>query len=181
MTAASRRTAMCSTVAGLIAGTFAAPGIAADPSDTRLIRLCGQLDALQEAFVKVLRSEGALEKVDEPLRWLYRVVDRCCFDALRKKRRSVESPLEDDDRSPTMASAHPSVDIEMRDAVLRLLATLSEDEMRIALLLFVDGMSQGEIADEMSLSRVTINKKVQAIRARAEMWLGKARPAEATS
>jgi RNA polymerase sigma-70 factor (ECF subfamily) len=138
-------------------------------------------DALQEAFVKVLRSEGALEKVDEPLRWLYRVVDRCCFDALRKKRRSVESPLEDDDRSPTMASAHPSVDIEMRDAVLRLLATLSEDEMRIALLLFVDGMSQGEIADEMSLSRVTINKKVQAIRARAEMWLGKARPAEATS
>ena len=138
-------------------------------------------DALQEAFVKVLRSEGALEKVDEPLRWLYRVVDRCCFDALRKKRRSVESPLEDDDRSPTMASAHPSVDIEMRDAVLRLLATLSEDEMRIALLLFVDGMSQGEIADEMSLSRVTINKKVQAIRARAEMWLGKAHPAEATS
>jgi len=138
-------------------------------------------DALQEAFVKVLRSEGALEKVDEPLRWLYRVVDRCCFDALRKKRRSVESPLEDDDRSPTMASAHPSVDIEMRDAVLRLLATLSEDEMRIALLLFVDGMSQGEIADEMSLSRVTINKKVQAIRARAEMWLGKALPAEATS
>ena len=138
-------------------------------------------DALQEAFVKVLRSEGALEKVDEPLRWLYRIVDRCCFDALRKKRRSVESPLEDDDRAPSLATAHPSVNIEMRDAVLRLLATLREDEMQIALLLFVDGMSQGEIADEMSLSRVTINKKVQAIRARAEMWLGKALPAEATS
>jgi hypothetical protein len=31
----ARRTALCGTVAGLIAGTFAAPGIAADPADTR--------------------------------------------------------------------------------------------------------------------------------------------------
>jgi RNA polymerase sigma-70 factor (ECF subfamily) len=44
-------------------------------------------DALQEAFVKILRSGGAVRDADEPLRWLYRVVDRCCFDALRKRRR----------------------------------------------------------------------------------------------
>jgi RNA polymerase sigma-70 factor (ECF subfamily) len=127
-------------------------------------------DALQEAFVKVLRTEGALREVEEPLRWLYRVVDRCCFDALRRRRRSVVSGGGDHyEDAPTV---HPGVEIEMRDVVLRLLGTFGEDEMRIALLLFVDGMSQGEIAEEVGVSRVTINKRVQAIRARAEAWLG---------
>ncbi len=126
-------------------------------------------DALQEAFVKVLSQGDALRDVEEPLRWLYRVVDRCCFDALRRRRvRAVESAGEED-----VAGAHPGVAIEMRDAVLRLLATLDEDEMRIAMLLFVDGMSQGEIAEEVGVSRVTINKKVQAIRARADEWLAR--------
>jgi RNA polymerase sigma-70 factor (ECF subfamily) len=135
-------------------------------------------DALQEAFVKVLRNEGALREVEEPLRWLYRVVDRCCFDALRKRRRSVESPSDDDEEG---ASAHPGVAIELRDAVLRLLATFGEDEMQIALLLFVDGMSQGEIAEEMGVSRVTVNKRIQTIRARAETWLGRTKAQESTS
>ena len=123
-------------------------------------------DALQEAFVKVLGHEDALRAADEPLRWLYRVVDRCCFDVLRKRRRSIEAPSDDEG-----SSAHPGTTIETRDVVLRLLGALDDDEMRIAMLLFVDGMSQGEIADEIGLSRVTVNKKVQAIRARADAWL----------
>jgi RNA polymerase sigma factor (sigma-70 family) len=128
-------------------------------------------DVLQEAFVKIMRNGEGLRGVSEPLRWLYRVVDRCCFDALRKRRRSVESPSE----GAADAAPHPGVDVELRDAVLRLLAALDEDEMRIALLLFVDGMSQGEIAEEVGVSRVTVNKRVQAIRARAEAWLGRGR------
>jgi RNA polymerase sigma-70 factor (ECF subfamily) len=128
-------------------------------------------DALQEAFVKVMRGGAAIREADEPLRWLYRVVDRACFDALRKRRRSVESPSDDEGET-----AHPSVAIEARDAVLRLVGTLDEDEMRIAIHLVVDGMSQGEIAEEVGVSRVTVNKKVQAIRARAEVWLGRAEP-----
>jgi RNA polymerase sigma factor (sigma-70 family) len=113
-----------------------------------------------------MRGGGAVRMADEPLRWLYRVVDRCCFDALRKQRRSVEKPGDDEG-----ASVHPGVQIELRDAVLRLLGTLDEQEMRIAALLFLDGLSQGEIADEVGVSRVTVNKKVQAIRARADAWL----------
>jgi RNA polymerase sigma-70 factor (ECF subfamily) len=123
-------------------------------------------DVLQEAFVKVLRNTESLRAADEPLRWLYRVVDHSCFDALRKRRRAVESPSEVEG-----TSAHPSTTIEVRDAVLRLLGTLAEDEMRIAMLLFVDGLSQGEIAEEVGVSRVTVNKKLQAIRARADEWL----------
>jgi RNA polymerase sigma-70 factor (ECF subfamily) len=124
-------------------------------------------DALQEAFVKVMRGGGAIREANEPLRWLYRVVDHCCFDALRRRRLSVETSSDDEG-----ASGHPAAAIELRDAVLRLLGTFDETEMRIALLLFVDGLSQGEIAEEIGVSRVTINKKIQAMRAGAEAWLG---------
>jgi RNA polymerase sigma-70 factor, ECF subfamily len=126
-------------------------------------------DALQETFVKVMRGGAAVRHADEPLRWLYRVADRCCFDALRKRRRSVESPSEEE----AGVTAHPGVAIEMREAVLQLIGSLDEHEMQIALGLFVDGMSQGEIADLIGLSRVTVNKKVQAIRARANEYLGR--------
>jgi RNA polymerase sigma factor (sigma-70 family) len=123
-------------------------------------------DALQEAFVKIMRSGGAARTAEQPLRWLYRVVDHCCFDVLRRRRRSPEMLAPDEGRS-----CHPGVAIELRDAVLRLLSALDEDQMRIAVLLFVDGMSQGEIAAEIGVSRVTVNKRVQSIRARAEAWL----------
>ena len=126
-------------------------------------------DALQEVFVKVMRAGAGVREADEPLRWLYRVVDNACFDALRRRRRFSAAPTDD----AMGASVHPSVAIETRDAVLQLLGSLDENEMRIALLLFVDGMSQGEIADDIGLSRVTVNKKVQAIRARADRYLGR--------
>jgi RNA polymerase sigma-70 factor (ECF subfamily) len=125
-------------------------------------------DALQEAFVKVMRAGSSIREAEEPLRWLYRVVDHCCFDALRKRRRAAETP-----ENHEGSSAHPSVGLELRDAVLRLIGTFDEKQMRIAMLLFVDGLSQGEIAEEVGVSRVTVNKRIQAIRAGAEVWLGR--------
>ena len=128
-------------------------------------------DALQQAFERILRSGGAVKQASAPLRWLYRVVDRCCYDVLRsRRRRSIESPQSDE----VGETAHPAVDIEARDAALKLLGMMTEQEMQIAVLLFVDGMSQGEIADEVGVSRVTVNKKIQALRARAEQYSGRA-------
>lgn len=127
-------------------------------------------DALQQAFEHILRSGGAVKQASAPLRWLYRVVDRCCYDVLRRRRRSIESPQSDE----LGETAHPAVDIEARDAALKLLGTMTGQEMQIAVLLFVDGMSQGEIAAEVGVSRVTVNKKIQALRKRAEQYSGRA-------
>ena len=121
-------------------------------------------DALQLVFEKLLRNGGGVRDADQPLRWLYRVVDRCCFDMLRSRRRRLESPLDVD----TMTGGHPAVDIEIRDAALGLLSTMSEQEQQMTVFLFVDGMSQGEIAEELGISRVTVNKRMQALRARAK-------------
>jgi RNA polymerase sigma factor (sigma-70 family) len=121
-------------------------------------------DALQQVFEKLLRSGGAVRHADQPLRWLYRVVDRCCFDVLRRRKRWLESPI---DVERAAGTTHPAIEIELRDTVIDLLSAMSEQEQQIAVLLFVDGMSQGEIAEELGVSRVTVNKRVQALRARA--------------
>ena len=63
----------------------------------------------------------------------------------------------------------PGVDPEARSAVLQSLERLDESEQSLAIMLFVDGLSQGEAAAEMGVSRVTINKRAQDIKARLRL------------
>lgn len=124
-------------------------------------------DALHEAFMNVLRHHERFLGADEPLRFLYRTVDNACFDQLRKRRRRREEGALD--LEP--ATAHPGIDIELRNAIVGLLAELGDEERLIAVCAFVDGMSQGDIATEVGLSRVTVNKKIGTIRERARVLL----------
>lgn len=127
-------------------------------------------DALQETFVKLMVHGATMQDTEQPLRWLSRVADRCCFDSMRKNRRlRLASPLTAIDDE---IGAHPNVDPAVRNAVLSLLGRFTEDEQRIAVMAFVDGMSQSEIADEVGTSRVTINKRVQTIKERARRIMG---------
>ncbi len=127
-------------------------------------------DALQEAFMKVMAHGATLRTVDRPLRWLLRVAERCCFDQMRRNRRHLALPLATDGEG--VEPIHPGVDPVLRSAVLSLIARLDDDDQQIAIMAFVEGMSQGEIAQDIGRSRVTVNKRVQAIRERAERVLG---------
>ncbi len=122
-------------------------------------------DALQETFLKLLRSGAGLRAADEPLRWLYRVADRTCFDHLRKRRNARTSSLED---VGDVLPPHPSIEPEMRRAAIELLASLDDEDQSIAVMAFVDGMNQQEIADELGYSRMTIIKRIARLKERAQ-------------
>jgi len=126
-------------------------------------------DALQEALIKVMRYGENLQAAHSPLRWLYRVVDRCCFDLLARRKGGPDLPR----TPPDPAGPHPAVQLEERDAVMRLLHRLTAEERTIAVLAWVDGLSQQQIADEVRCSRVTVNKKLQKIRGRAAKVLNR--------
>ena len=130
-------------------------------------------DAMQETFVRVMRSGAVLRGMEHPLRWLYRVSDRCAIDQLRrgKRLRTAERIGDHEDD----VGGYPHVAFEVRDAVLELMGELDETEQRICVLAFVDGMTQGDIAEEIGFSRITVNKKIAGIRERAERMLGGAR------
>jgi RNA polymerase sigma-70 factor, ECF subfamily len=123
-------------------------------------------DALQEAFIKVMQHGGAYAQADSKLRWLYRVVDNCCFDALKRRRDRPQAP---EDLERAGEDEHPALVARMQAA--RALDRLPERERQVAVLAFVDGLSQAQIASEVGWSRQTINKKLQVIRDRLGRWL----------
>jgi RNA polymerase sigma-70 factor (ECF subfamily) len=125
-------------------------------------------DALQTAFVKIIESRAALARADNRLAWMYRVVDRSSFDLLRRRRVRRAEPI--DQHSDTTAAA-PGVDLEARNAVLRVLSELTESEYKVAVLAYVDGVPQTEIASALGLSRPTIWKRLLSIRERAARLL----------
>jgi RNA polymerase sigma-70 factor (ECF subfamily) len=128
-------------------------------------------DALQDAFVKFLQAGAALRAAENPVAWMYRVVDRCCFDQLRRAKRRRSEPFDESQEAGCADVAHPGVDVEARDAVLQLLHQLPEPEYEVAVLAYIDGVNQTEIASMLGLSRPTIWKRLTAVRERAARLL----------
>jgi len=91
-----------------------------------------------------------------------RALDRVCLDLLRRTKRTRDAlPLDEVD----VIGPAPGIDAVARRAVLESLERLDEREQSIAIAVFVDGVTQGEVADELGCSRVTVNKTVHRIKA----------------
>lgn len=122
-------------------------------------------DALQELLAALLRRGESFREAASPYRWLCRAADRTCLDLLRRSKRVREALSSDGLEELDPLGPAPGVDAEARLAALQSLGLLDEDQQDLAVMLFVDGMSQGEAAAELGLSRVTVNKRTQRIRA----------------
>lgn len=118
-------------------------------------------DALQELFTALLRRGEGFREAQAKYKWLARAADRACLDLLRRDKH-VRNALPIEEWDPVGAA--PSVDPAARYSVLRALSEMEDGEQALAIMLFVDGMSQGEAADELGVSRVTVNKRAQKIR-----------------
>lgn len=122
-------------------------------------------DALQELLAALLRRGESFREATSPYRWLCRAADRTCLDLLRRGKRVRDALTGDGLEALDPFGPAPGVDAEARLAALQSLGRLDEDQQALAIMLFVDGMSQGEAAAELGVSRVTVNKRAQQIRA----------------
>jgi RNA polymerase sigma-70 factor (ECF subfamily) len=64
----------------------------------------------------------------------------------------------------TLPSGDPRMRAEAKDTLTKLLSEADEDTALMALYHFVDGLSQGEVAEVMGVSRVTVNQRLAALR-----------------
>jgi RNA polymerase sigma-70 factor (ECF subfamily) len=140
----------------------------------------GAQDAVQEVFVRALRSAEAFRGEANPRTWLCRIADHLCVDLLRRKRRSPVRALGAADvesaepaGAQQVAAAIVDDDYESFLAVQRLLAVLDPDARRLAVLYYLDEYTQEEIASELGLSRRTIGKRLKALERRARELLGR--------
>jgi len=119
-------------------------------------------DAFQELFAMLLGRGDPLREADSPYRWLCRAAERVSLDLLRRRKRVRDAlPLAEVD----VAGPAPGVDAEARRAVLESLERLEPEQQSLAIMLFVDGLTQLEAASELGVSRVTVNKRAQEVRA----------------
>jgi RNA polymerase sigma-70 factor (ECF subfamily) len=119
-------------------------------------------DAAQEVFVRLWRYGSAFFAAESKLFWLYRVADRCCFDELGRRRSSSPDELES-----LAASPEPLRAIEAKDVVLSFLDRFDDRTKQVAVLYYLDELSQEEIADAIGWSRQTVSKKLAFLRDRA--------------
>jgi len=129
-------------------------------------------DVAHEVFVRAL--DGLPAREEEAMAWLYRVGTNLCLNRLRDRGRRakddwqarVRDTIEEsggggaalgggsgDGRSPERAAIE-------RELVLQLMGGLDEEQQALAVYHFVDGMSQGEIAEVVGLARGTVNRKL---------------------
>jgi RNA polymerase sigma-70 factor (ECF subfamily) len=126
-------------------------------------------DALQEVFVRALRSGRAFRRESSPTTWLYRITTNYCFNVLRdagrrgtKLRGLAPAFQRDIDRNTP----------DVRLAVSEILARLPDELCEIAVYHHVDRMSHGEIAAVMGVSRRTIGNRLKEFQRLAQADLG---------
>jgi RNA polymerase sigma-70 factor (ECF subfamily) len=133
-------------------------------------------DALQEVFVRALRSANGFRGEASARTWLCRIADHLCIDILRRERRSPFVSL------AVEAAGEARAESEIERALLgddgdalrtarSLMRALDGPSQRLAVLCFVDELTQDEIAAELGLSRRTVGKRIKALRERARALL----------
>jgi RNA polymerase sigma-70 factor (ECF subfamily) len=125
-------------------------------------------DALQDVFVKALRALPEFRAAASPSTWVLRIATHHCLNLLRARKALWREQLR-------MAQAERKVDTESpdrRQLVRVLLALAPEEAQEVAVLYFVDELTQAEIAQELGRSLPTVRKRLREFLACAREALG---------
>ncbi len=137
----------------------------------RALRMLGReadaWDAVQEVFRSVMESGAAFRGEARPMTYFYRVTTNVCLNLLRSRR--VREPT-----APAGEEPSGSIDdaAEARQILRRLADILDGRALQVASLHYLDGLTQEEIGDVLDLSRKTIGRELDSIRAAAERAVG---------
>ncbi|MCW5874363.1 MAG: sigma-70 family RNA polymerase sigma factor [Anaerolineales bacterium] len=136
-------------------------------------------DATQDAFISAYRSLGSF-KGGSFKAWLLRIVTNACYDELRRQKRRPQLPLEpvtpDGEDAPDqdwMADPGESPEdlaerAELNTAIQRCLNQL-DDEFRTAVVLIdVQGMEYGEVAEILKRPLGTVKSRLARARSRMQ-------------
>jgi RNA polymerase sigma-70 factor (ECF subfamily) len=126
-------------------------------------------DAMQEVFVRVLRSRDEFRGDASPVTWLYRITTNHCLNVIRGAVRQRDA-LRRVERSGTRESAPAPED---RLTVATVLQRIPDDLREVGIYYYVDQMKQEEIASLLGVSRRTVGNRLDAFREAARAVVGR--------
>ncbi len=125
-------------------------------------------DAVQETFLSAFR---ALDRFEESgrghLPWLYTIATNTCIKLIRTRRRKGAEPL--GEREPAAPAPDLVEALHTRALLDRLAAEADDRTLAILVAHYVDGIDQGQIAEQYGISRRAVVKRLTALRARADL------------
>lgn len=127
-------------------------------------------DATQEAFVRVLARGVNLPREEEALRYLYRVSTNVCLNILREQSvhsRATPSLMAMSRHTASAESSHAD-----REFVTAVLERCGEGGAQVAVMHYLDGMSQVEIAEVLGITRRTVFNRLRKLAKIATEILG---------
>ena len=114
-------------------------------------------DATQETFVRVIAHRVSLVLEEGALRYLYRVSTNVCLNMLNKQKMQA--------RAAAVLAMNTNYvrwnDFADREFVFALLARCGEDGAQVAIMHYVEGMSQVEIAEVLGITRKTVFNRLR--------------------
>jgi RNA polymerase sigma-70 factor, ECF subfamily len=125
-------------------------------------------DAMQEAFVRVLLRNRDLAPGDEALRYLYRTATNVSINVLRQRAVRDRAMPEIAARASKTGNAEGHAD---RQFVRMLLDRVDATGGSIAVMHFVDGMTQVEIAATLGITRRTVFNRLKQLERLAKALL----------
>ncbi|MCD4825499.1 MAG: sigma-70 family RNA polymerase sigma factor [Phycisphaerae bacterium] len=154
-----------------------------------LVRFTGDAtlaeDVFQETFLKVYQAAGSFDLSRKFRPWLYTVATNKARDALRKKNRHRETPLDapiggDDGQDTSYAKLMPSnipspdeisVNLETRQAVQTMVNQMPDNLREVLAMSYLKELPHKEIAKILSIPVGTVKSRLHAaVRHFAEKW-----------
>ena len=129
-------------------------------------------DALQEVFVKVLRALPEFREAASPTTWMMRIATHHCLNVMRAKSALWREQV----RELRKDTRHETESPDRRELVRVLLAAAPEEAQEMAVLYWVDELTQVEIAHETGRSLPTVRKRLKQFLACARESLREAIP-----
>jgi RNA polymerase sigma-70 factor (ECF subfamily) len=118
-------------------------------------------DATQEAFVRVLARGVVLPREEEALRYLYRVSTNVCLNLLREHNVHTRAAPALAANASHVGSAESG--LADREFVSAVLDRCGEGGAQVAVMHYLDGMSQVEIADVLGITRRTVFNRLRKL------------------
>ena len=125
-------------------------------------------DALQDVFVKVLRALAEFRAAASPTTWMLRIATHHCLNLLRARKALWREQIRALHAERKVETESP----DRRELVRAALAAAPEEAQEMAVLYFVDEMTQAEIAQETGRSLPTVRKRLREFLSCARAALG---------
>ncbi len=123
-------------------------------------------DAVQETFLSAYKALDRFDKKHTYLAWLYQIATNVCLKILRKRKRGKKA-INLTRNAELSFSPQEEGKIMAREIIETVVNELDEREQVIFVSYFIDGLSQGQIAENLGISRRTVVKKVKQLRLKA--------------